>query len=113
MRLIVYAACVAGLAMLAASARAEPVQGHADVEAVSVGPQDQKTDIFFNARFVAAVDGRPAESDLWIRVQGTRFGQTGVDRVQRLLTAAIMGRNRLFIVYDNEGANLIAIRLEK
>lgn len=112
-RRLMAAVAAASCSALPASARAEPIQGAADIEAVSVGPAGVRTDVFFNARFIAAVDGQPAGAGVWIRVPGSRFGDAGVDRVQRLLTAAVMGRNRMLIVYESDDDTLTAIRLEK
>ena len=109
-----FAAILTVFAVLAPTfASAAPVQATVDVEAVSIGPQAIQTDLFFRIRLVGPAGGRDAGDSLWLRVRGQDFGQEGVSRVQALLVSAMLGRNRMFLVFEDTDNRLTAIRLEK
>src|SRR6056297_35442 len=94
-------------------AKADQVRGLADIESISIAPTPFRSDILFNARFVDSLAGRPAGATIRLRVPTATFGDVGVDRVQRLLTAALIGRNRMLIVYESSNAQLLSISLQK
>lgn len=92
------------------SASAEAIQKWGEIEAVSVGPTEADSAVFFRVRWTGTSDG---DSESWIGVHESNFGTEGVNRVQSLLVSAMITRSRMLVVFDDESNRLTAIRLSK